>query len=83
MATTTVRIDRTLRDKLRELAARERLPMHVILDRAVEAYRRKCFLEAANRAYATLRNDPDAWQEEQAERHLWDATVADDVEERE
>lgn len=81
MASTTVRIEQTLRDKLREQAVREKVPMHVILDKAIEDYRRKWFLEEANRAYAALRRDPEAWQTEQEERNVWDATLADGLEE--
>jgi Arc/MetJ-type ribon-helix-helix transcriptional regulator len=39
------------------------------------------FLEAANKAYDTLRNNPQAWQEELEERQLWEQTLADDLEE--
>ena len=77
MSSTTVRIDRATRDKLRELANREKAPMHVVLNRAVEAYRRKCFLEEANRAYAALREDPGAWKSEREEREAWDTTLTD------
>ncbi len=33
----------------------------------------------ANQAYAELRNNPEAWQEELAERELWEQTIADGV----
>ena len=80
MSGTTVRIARTTRDKLRELAAREKKPMHIILDRAIEDYRRKTFLEDANRAYAVLRQDASAWQAEKDERKAWEATLGDGLE---
>lgn len=80
MSGTTVRIAETTRDKLRDIAAREKKPMHVILDRAIEDYRRKCFLEEANRAYAALRQDASAWQAEQEERKAWDTTLGDGLE---
>lgn len=67
-------------DSLRKLAAQENTSMNTILDRAIEDYRRKRFLEAANNAYAALRSDEQAWQEEQAERNAWDATLSDDIE---
>lgn len=54
--------------------------MKVVLDRAIEEYRRKRFLKAANNAYAALRSNEQAWQEEQAERNAWDATLSDDIE---
>lgn len=51
--------------------------MQGVLARAVEAYRRRLFLEAANAEYASLRADPEAWAEELTERKVWDATLAD------
>lgn len=39
------------------------------------------FLVKANQAYVDLRNNPQAWQEELAERDLWDRTIADGVRE--
>lgn len=38
---------------------------------------RQCFLEGLNTDFAALRNNPDAWQDEQAERAAWDCTLAD------
>ncbi len=38
---------------------------------------RQCFLAGVNADFAALRNNPHAWQEEQAERALWDGTLAD------
>jgi hypothetical protein len=37
------------------------------------------FLLKANQAYTDLRNNPEAWQEELAERELWEETIADGV----
>lgn len=80
MPATTVRITRETRDSLRKLAAQENTSMNVVLDRAIEEYRRKRFLEAANNAYAALRSNEQAWQDEQTERNAWDATLSDDIE---
>ena len=55
--------------------------MQAILDEAVEAYRRQLFLKRANAAFAALRNDPNAWKEEQMERAAWDVALNDDLEE--
>jgi predicted DNA-binding protein len=62
---------------LRALAKREGKPMQTILDEAIERYQRDSFLDDVNSAYADLRKDPKAWKEEQAERALWDKTLAD------
>jgi len=51
--------------------------MLVILEREVEAYRRKRFLESANQAYAVLRKDTQAWKDEQTERRAWDVMLDD------
>ena len=51
--------------------------MQAVLDEAIEHYQRDKFLDEVNAAYATLRSDPKAWKEEQAERALWDKTLAD------
>ncbi len=55
--------------------------MQVILDRAIELYRRQRFLEESNRAFAALRANSKRWKSEQAEREAWDATLADGLEE--
>lgn len=62
---------------LQELAERSGEAIETILDRAIENYRRQRFLEEANQAFAALRNDPEAWQEELEERLAWDITLGD------
>jgi hypothetical protein len=57
--------------------------MQAVLDKAVEAYRRKLFLEEVNQAYAELREDQEAWEELESERAAWDSTLADGLPERE
>lgn len=37
------------------------------------------FLAKANQAYADLRKNSEAWQEELAERELWEQTIGDGV----
>jgi len=80
MGSTTVRISRAAWKTLRQLANRAGEPMQEILDKAVEEYRRKQFLEEANEAFAALKNDAKAWQEEIEEREAWDGTLADGLE---
>ena len=48
-----------------------------VIDKAVETLRRQIFLDSANAAYASLRQDQSAWEEEQTERTAWDETLAD------
>ena len=64
----------------RQLAAETGASMQEIADRAVEAYRPQLILEQANAAYAELRADPDAWEEESRKRAEWDVTLSDGLE---
>lgn len=80
-STTTIRIrERTLR-MLRELASEEGKSMTDVLHVAVDAYRRKRFLEEANKDFERLQADPEAWKDYQDELRLWDATLMDGLEE--
>jgi hypothetical protein len=51
--------------------------MQAVLDRAIEAYRRLRFLEAANSAFLRLREDGAGWEAELSERRTWDAASSD------
>ena len=83
MGHTTVRITEATHATLRVLAHAERRPMQAILEEAVEALRRRRFLESVNEGYAALRNEPAAWESLVAERAAWDATLLDGLEVRE
>jgi len=75
-----IRITPRSKAVLRALAKQEGKPMQAVLDKAIEHYQRDKFLDEVNAAYATLRSDPKAWKEEQAERALWDKTLVDGLE---
>lgn len=77
MASLTVRISRTSHQLLQDLAARSGRTMQAVLDDALEAYRRQCFLEGLAADFAALRADPAAWAEEESERAVWDAALLD------
>ena len=81
MATTTVRIREETRSKLRQLAEETDQPMQVVLDQALDAYRRERFFTALDEAYAALWADPIAREEELAERALFEGTLADGLDE--
>ena len=76
----TVRIDPTAHATLAEIARAKHIPLTEALSRAVEAYRREVFLEAVSSGFEALREDPEAWAEEQTERAPWEATSADGLE---
>jgi len=79
MATGTVRISDSTRKALRDLADREQLPMQTILDRAIEHYRRRRFLDALNQTFAELSEDRSTLRDEQDERDDWDNATGDDI----
>jgi hypothetical protein len=77
MSAPTVPISETSYQLLKELADQTGQTMLEVLDKALDAYRRKLFFEQMNAGYAELRADPEAWAEHLAERKLWDATLMD------
>jgi hypothetical protein len=77
MSAPTVRISEASHQILKELADQTGQTMMDVLDKALDAYRRKLFFEQLNAGYAELRADPEAWAEHLAERQLWDATLMD------
>jgi hypothetical protein len=77
MSQPTVRITSQTRATLRALAQHSGRTMQEVLDLAIEAYRRRLFLEETNAAFARLRDDPSAWAEVQEERAAWDQALGD------
>ena len=77
MSAPTVRISEASHEVLKGLAEQTGQTMMDVLDKALDAYRRKLFFEQMNAGYAKLRADPKAWAEHVAERKLWDATLMD------
>lgn len=76
-ATTTVRIDRRTHRTLQSLARNAGVPMPKVLARLVESEERRRLFEEADAAYAALQADPAAWEQELAERRLWENTLGD------
>ena len=77
MGEESVPLSERTRQTLLELSRSVDEPMQTVLDRAVEEYRRRHFLERVQLAYGSLREDPKAWGEMQAEQRAWDGTLAD------
>lgn len=82
MGSVNVRVTKQTHEQLVALAKENGLSMQTILEHAGEVYRRQCFLEALNSDFATLRSNPEDWTEEMAERHLWEQTLADGLEQQ-
>jgi len=77
MSASTVPISETTHQLLTELAEQTGQTPTEVLDKALDAYRRKLFFEQMNAGYAELRADPEAWAEHLAERTQWDTTLMD------
>jgi len=80
MSSLTVRVSPQTHAKLKELAQQAGVPMPAVIERAVDEYQRRVFLEECSASFAALRADPKAWAEELAERALWDTTLRDGLE---
>jgi hypothetical protein len=76
-ATTTIRVAISDRDLAQELATRSDRSQMEIVHEALELYRRHQLLADMNRGFAELRRDSQAWDEEMAERDVWDITLGD------
>lgn len=77
MAGATVRISGITHKMLKELSNKMGRPMQLVLDNAVEEYRRKCFFDELDKGFAALQADPKAWEEELKERKLFEGTLID------
>jgi hypothetical protein len=77
----SIEVSDEIRQKLEELSRQFGRPMGDVLTAAIEEYHRAQFWTAVNQGYAALRADPAAWAEIEAERELWDATLADGLDE--
>jgi hypothetical protein len=75
-----LRISKETHEKLRELARLEGISMQGILERALDEYQKNRFFESLGASFAALKNDPQAWAEEQQERRAWENTLTDDIE---
>lgn len=77
MSSVTIRISRVSHRALKELATRSGEPMQKVVSKALEEYRRRLLLEQTNAAFAKLRRNRRAWQQELSERAAWDQTLRD------
>jgi hypothetical protein len=79
MSSATVRISDRGHKILKELAAQDHKSMPEILEELLQAELRRRYFENLNAGYTALRKDEAAWQQETAERALWDQTLMDGI----
>jgi predicted DNA-binding protein len=77
---TTVEIGNEDYQRLLELSETVGETVQAVLSKAIDEYRQQVFFAQVNQAYERLRNDPELWQEELAERQAWDVTLMDGIE---
>jgi len=77
---TTVRVRPEAHKALREMSESRGVSITQLVDEAIERLTREEFLQKANEDFARLRQDPEAWAEELAERALWDTALMDGLE---
>jgi hypothetical protein len=75
-----VRVSESTHSILRDLAEESGDPMTVVLDRAVELYRREQLFALAAAQWQAIQGDPEARAELAAEYAIWETTVADGLE---
>lgn len=72
-----VRVSPYTHQLLKSLATSEGKPMQEILDQAVEAYRRRAFLEGLSEDYRLLQSDNTRWKDHEEDMALWDNVLVD------
>jgi hypothetical protein len=77
MSTPPVQLSEASRRILQELAEQTGQSATEILDKALDAYRRKLFFDELNAGYAALRADPEAWAEVEEERRSMEGSLVD------
>ncbi len=77
MASQTVRISASDYATLVALATASGKSMASTLSQAIRGLRRQRLLDATNKAYTKLRQNPKAWKDIKKERSLWDSTLSD------
>lgn len=80
MQSVNVRVSSNSYQILKQLAKDEGQTMQSLIDSALEDLRRRKMLEATSLAFAALKANETEWQEEVAERELWENTLSDGVE---
>jgi len=72
-----IEISESSRSILHEISQQEKISTQTVLEKAIENYRRQYILTQTNKAYAKLKKNPQAWEEEIKERQSWENTLLD------
>lgn len=74
---TTIRVSEPTRDRFAKLAQETGRPMSQLLEEAADALERRVFFDQLSAGFESLRADPQAWSEIEAERELEGRALAD------
>jgi len=74
---TTIRVSEPTRDRFARLAKSTGRPMSQLVDEAADALERRVFFDQLSARYETLRADPNAWSEIEAERAVESGALRD------
>lgn len=77
MKQTEIQIELKTFDLLNQLANENNLSIGELIDKMAFDFQKKLFWNKVNEAFANLKADEFAWQEELAERSLWENTLSD------
>ena len=80
MRTQTVRIAATDHAALSQMARESGQAMSEVLSDAIHELQRNRLLQKTNEAYARLKEDKAAWEQELLERSAWDGALQDGME---
>ncbi len=73
----TAKISKPTHQTLKQMAEKIGKPMQVVLEEAVELYRREKFFEELNGKVLAVKSDPKAWAKELEERRILEGTLSD------
>ena len=75
MSSTTVRVSNTIRDKIKNISESHGISIQDVIEKAINFYENKLFLEELNNAYAKDKNKNND--------NIWDSTLMDGLEDEE
>lgn len=79
-AKTTIRISAEAHRILKLFAEQQGVSLVEALDAITQKWEREYFFRQMNQAYAAVREDAQAWEQEQEERRVWDNSLMDNLE---
>ena len=75
MTTTTIRINKSVHNVLKEIAVKTNKSLNSVVDEMTIEYKKKLFWENVNSSFENLKKNSTKWSEEMEERKLWDNSM--------